>query len=105
MVLNTQESSCKKRVVITGLGVVSAVGTGIDEFWKSIISGQSGVSLIDTFDTSKHTSKIAAQIKNFDPASFMDFKAAKRMDRFAQLAVAATSLALADGNLKIDSSN
>jgi 3-oxoacyl-[acyl-carrier-protein] synthase II len=105
MVLKTQENSCNKRVVITGLGVVSAVGTGIDEFWNNIISGKSGVSLIDTFDTSKHASKIAAQMKNFDPAAFMDFKASKRMDRFAQLAVAATSLALTDGNLKIDSSN
>jgi 3-oxoacyl-[acyl-carrier-protein] synthase II len=105
MVLNTQENNCNKRVVITGLGVVSAVGMGVNEFWNNIISGKSGVSLIDTFDTSKHGSKIAAQIKNFDPAAFMDFKAAKRMDRFAQLAVAATSLALVDGNLKIDSSN
>jgi len=105
MVVKTQESNCSKRVVITGLGVVSAVGTGIEEFWKNIISGKSGVSLIDTFDTSKHASKIAAQIKNFDPAEFMDFKASKRMDRFAQLAVAATSLALRDGDLKIDSTN
>lgn len=105
MAINTQEKNCCKRVVITGLGVVSSVGTGIAEFWKNIISGQSGVSLIDTFDTSKHGSKIAAQIKNFDPAAFIDFKSAKRMDRFAQLAVAATSLAITDGNLKIDSSN
>jgi 3-oxoacyl-[acyl-carrier-protein] synthase II len=105
MVVKTQESNCSKRVVITGLGIVSAVGTGIEEFWKNIISGKSGVSLIDTFDTSKHASKIAAQIKNFDPAEFMDFKASKRMDRFAQLAVAATSLALRDGDLKIDGTN
>ena len=105
MALKTQESNCSKRVVVTGMGVVSAVGTGIDEFWESMISGKSGISLIDTFDTSKHASKIAAQIKNFDPSSYMDSKASKRMDRFAQLAVAATSLALTDGDLKIDSSN
>jgi 3-oxoacyl-[acyl-carrier-protein] synthase II len=105
MVLYAQENNCNKRVVITGIGIVSAVGTGVDDFWKNIISGRSGVSLIDTFDTSKHASKIAAQIKNFDPAAFMDFKVSKRMDRFAQLAVAATSLAITDGNLKIDSSN
>lgn len=105
MALKTQGNNCEKRVVITGIGIVCAVGTGIDEFWKNLISGKSGVSLIDTFDTSKHFSKIAAQIKNFDPTVYMDFKAAKRMDRFAQFAVAATSLALTDGNLKIDSSN
>jgi 3-oxoacyl-[acyl-carrier-protein] synthase II len=105
MVLNIQENNCNKRVVITGIGVVSAVGTGVDDFWKNLTSGRSGVSLIDTFDTTKHACKIAAQIKNFDPAAYMDFKASKRMDRFAQFAVAATSLAITDGNLKIDSSN
>ena len=102
MVKNNQ---CNKRVVITGMGVISAIGTGIEEFWDNLTAGKSGVSLIDTFDASKHGSKIAAQIKGFDPSNFMDFKAAKRMDRFAQFGVAATAMALKDSGLKIDSSN
>jgi len=95
----------QKRVVVTGMGVVSSIGIGVNDFWKNLIAGTSGVSLIDTFDVSKHDSKIAAQIKNFDPKDFIDFKAAKRMDRFAQFAVAATKLALEDANLKINSNN
>jgi len=95
----------ERRVVITGMGVVTAVGTGIEQFWDSIISGKSGVSRIKTFDVEKIASKIAAQIKDFDPTTFMDAKAAKRMDRFAQFAVAATILALEDSGLKITGEN
>ena len=95
----------EKRVVVTGMGVVSAVGTGLKEFWNNLISGKSGVSRIDSFDVEKIDSKIAAQIKNFDPYVFMDAKQVKRMDRFAQFGVAATILALEDSKLKIDASN
>ncbi len=102
---NNNKNNLGKRVVVTGLGVVSSVGIGIKDFWQNIINGVSGVSFIDSFDVSKHESKIAAQIKNFNPSDFMDFKAAKRMDRFSQFAVAATLLALKDANLKIDKSN
>ena len=94
-----------RRVVITGMGVVTSVGTGIGQFWDSIISGKSGVSRIETFDVRKIASKIAAQIKDFDTTAFMDAKAAKRMDRFAQFAVAATVLALEDSGLKITGEN
>ena len=84
----------ERRVVITGMGVVTPVGTGIVQFWDNMISGKSGVSRIETFDVEKIASKIAAQIKDFDSTTFMNAKAAKRMDRFAQFAVAATVLAL-----------
>jgi 3-oxoacyl-[acyl-carrier-protein] synthase II len=94
-----------RRVVITGMGVVTSVGTGIAQFWDNIIFGKSGVSRIETFDVEKIASKIAAQIKDFNPTNFMDAKAAKRMDRFAQFAVAATVLALEDSGLKINSEN
>ena len=94
-----------RRVVITGMGVVTSVGTGIAQFWDSIISGKSGVSRIETFNVEKIASKIAAQIKDFDPTTFMDAKSAKRMDRFAQFAVAATILALEDSGLKITGEN
>jgi len=95
----------ERRVVITGMGVVTSVGIGIEQFWNNIISGKSGVSRIETFDVEKIASKIAAQIKDFDPTKFMDVKAAKRMDRFAQFAVAATVLALKDSGLKINGEN
>ncbi|MBM3709348.1 MAG: beta-ketoacyl-ACP synthase II [Actinobacteria bacterium] len=100
-----EKNNCSRRVVITGMGVVSSVGEGIDKFWNNIISGKSGVSRIEFFDVSKTASKIAAQIKNFDTLSYMDFKAAKRMDRFAHFAVAAALLAVEDAELKIDNSN
>ena len=95
----------ERRVVITGMGVVTPVGTGIVQFWDNIISGKSGVSRIETFDVEKIASKIAAQIKDFDSTTFMNAKAAKRMDRFAQFAVAATVLALEDSGLKITGEN
>lgn len=93
------------RVVITGMGVVTAVGLNVDEFWKNIISGKSGISRIDSFDVEKISSKIAAQVKNFDPISYMDRKQSKRMDRFAQFAAAAALMALEDSRLKINSKN
>ena len=95
----------ERRVVITGMGVVTPVGTGIVQFWDNMISGKSGVSRIETFDVEKIASKIAAQIKDFDSTTFMNAKAAKRMDRFAQFAVAATVLALEDSGLKITGEN
>jgi len=100
-----KNNNCSKRVVITGMGVVSAVGEGIDRFWNNIISGKSGVSRIESFDVTKTASKIAAQIKNFDPLKYMEFKASKRMDRFAQFAVATALLAVKDSGLKIDNFN
>ncbi|MBN1298177.1 MAG: beta-ketoacyl-ACP synthase II [Actinobacteria bacterium] len=100
-----EKNNCDRRVVVTGMGVLSSIGTGLDEFSKNLFDGKSGVSLIDTFDTSGHSSKIAAQISDFKAADYMDFKAAKRMDRFAQFAVAATSLAIKDADLVIDSTN
>ena len=101
----TERNKCDRRVVITGMGVISAIGTGLDEFKAGLVLGKSGVSLVDTFDTSGHSTKIAAQIKDFNPSDYMDFKAAKRMDRFAQFAVAAASMAVKDANLNINSSN
>ncbi len=95
----------ERRVVITGMGVVTPVGTGIVQFWDNMISGKSGVSRIETFDVEKIASKIAAQIKDFDSTTFINAKAAKRMDRFAQFAVAATVLALEDSGLKITGEN
>jgi len=95
----------KRRVVVTGLGVMSALGLTVDKFWNNLISGKSGVSRIDRFDVEKIASKIAAQIKDFEPENYLDLKQAKRMDRFAQFAVATALNAIKDSGLKIDSAN
>ncbi len=95
----------KRRVVVTGLGVMSALGLMVDKFWDNLISGKSGVSRIDRFDVEKISSKIAAQIRDFEPENYMDFKQAKRMDRFAQFGVATALNAIKDSGLKISSAN
>ncbi len=95
----------KRRIVVTGLGVMSALGLEVDKFWNNLISGKSGVSRIDRFDVGKIASRIAAQIKDFEPENYMDVKLAKRMDRFAQFAVATAQNAINDSGLKINSSN
>lgn len=95
----------KKRVVITGLGVVTAVGVGIDNFWKNITNGVSGISRITLFDTSDFEVKIGAEVKDFDPAQYLDRKEIKRTDRFVHFAVAATKMALADSGLEINGTN
>lgn len=94
-----------RRVVITGLGIMSPLGLEVDKFWANLISGKSGVSRIEHFDVKKIASKIAAQIRNFRPENYMDFKQAKRMDRFSQFAVAAASCAVRNGSLKVNSGN
>lgn len=95
----------KHRVVITGLGAVTAVGTGKEQFWNNILNGVSGVDYIESFDASNLKVKIAAEIKDFDPLQFLDKKEVRRTDRFVQLAVAGTKLALEDSGLVIDSGN
>ena len=94
-----------RRVVVTGLGVISSLGLEVDRFWKNIVSGKSGVSRIDRFDVEKISSKIASQVRDFKPEDYMDFKQAKRMDRFAQFAIAAAANAIKDSGLKINPTN
>ncbi|WP_166238044.1 beta-ketoacyl-ACP synthase II [Paenibacillus turpanensis] len=91
----------KRRVVITGMGVMSALGKDLDTFWNSIITGKSGISPIESFDVSDYTTRIAAEIKDFNPEDYMDKKETRRMDRFVQFAVAATHEALKNANLNI----
>jgi len=94
-----------RRVVVTGLGIMSPLGLEVDRFWENLISGKSGVSRIDRFDVEKIASKIAAQIRDFEPENYMDFKQAKRMDRFSQFAVATTLNAIKDSGFKINSNS
>jgi 3-oxoacyl-[acyl-carrier-protein] synthase II len=90
-----------RRVVITGLGVVSPVGIGKDAFWQSLIAGKSGVDYITAFDPSPFPCQIAAEIKDFTPADFTRTRSVKHMGRFSQFAIASTRLALEDSNLSI----
>lgn len=91
----------KRRVVITGLGVVTPCGIGVDNFWKNMLEGKSGVSLIERIDTEKQAVKIAAEIKDkdFNPEDYIDPKEAKRMDRFTQFAMVAADEAIADSGI------
>jgi 3-oxoacyl-[acyl-carrier-protein] synthase II len=91
-----------RKVVVTGIGVLTSVGDGIDEFWTSLKSGKSGITGVTRFDCSDIASKVASEITKFNPEDFMDPKEVRRNDRYAQLALAATHYALADANLSRD---
>jgi 3-oxoacyl-[acyl-carrier-protein] synthase II len=94
-----------KRVVITGIGAITPIGIGKENYWNSLLKGNSGIGYITRFDTKDHDVKIGAEVKDFNPTDFLDKKEAKRMDRFAQFAVAATKLAIEDGNINLDDLN
>ena len=92
----------KRRVVITGIGIISSVGIGKDNFWKSLINGKSGVDRITHFDPTNFTTQIAAEVNDFTPEKWLDKKQIRRMDRFTQFAVSAAKMACDDTNLVID---
>ncbi len=89
----------KRRVVVTGLGTVNPVGIGVEETWKNIKSGKSGIGRITKFDPSNLPSQIAGEVKNFKPEDFMPAKLVSRVDLFIQYALASTRMALEDANL------
>jgi len=89
----------KRRVVVTGMGAVTPLGLGVDAFWEGLVQGRSGVGPITQFDASAFSTRIAAEVKDFDPTDFMDKKDARRMDRFAQFAVAGARMALEDAGI------
>ncbi len=95
----------KRRVVITGTGAVTSLGIGTDELWQSVKNGKCGVSCIERIDVSDMPSKVGAEIKNFDPADFMDKHEARRMDRFTQYALAAAQMAIGSSALNLDKVN
>ena len=92
----------KRRVVVTGLGLVSPLGIGVEQSWQALCQGKSGVARITLFDPSPLRTQIGGEIKNFAPENFMEKKVARRMDRFVQLAMAAASMAAEDAQLKPD---
>ncbi len=91
----------KRRVVITGMGVMSSLGKDLETFWSNITSGKSGISPIESFDVSDYPTRIAAEIKDFDPEQYIEKKETRRMDRFVQFAVAAAGEALKDAGLNV----
>jgi len=96
-----------RRVVVTGLGTVSPVGNTADEFWSALVQGRSGVGPITKFDTAGYPTRIAGEVRNFDPLNFVDKKDARRLDPYLQFAVAASALAVQDAALdtgKVDGS-
>lgn len=89
------------RVVITGLGPVTPIGTGKNKFWQSLIQGKCGIDMISGFDTKEYPTKIAAEIKDFDYSNYLSTKEANRMDKSTQFSIVAAMLALEDSKLKI----
>ncbi len=95
----------KRRVVITGLGIVSPVGNGIQEAWDNLIHGRGGIGPITRFDASVLPTRIAGEVKNFDPAQWMSPKEVRRMDTFIHYGLAATKMALDDAGLTVTPEN
>lgn len=92
----------KRRVVVTGMGMVSPVGLNVEESWRNILAGVSGVGLVEDFDTTDYTTKIWAKVKNLNMEDHMSLKDARKMDMFTQYGMVAADEAMADANLTMD---
>ncbi len=97
--------AAERRVVVTGVGLISPVGIGTEATWQAITAGTSGIAPITQFDAKEYDCRIAGEVKGFDPTNYIDRKDVKKMGRFAHFAVAASQMALADSGLKIDDTN
>jgi 3-oxoacyl-[acyl-carrier-protein] synthase II len=95
----------RRRVVVTGVGLVSPLGVGTEQTWQAILAGQSGIGPIMLFDPSRYSTRFAGEVKNFDPLEWLDRKDVKKCGRFIQLALAATSMAVSASGLHIDPGN
>jgi 3-oxoacyl-[acyl-carrier-protein] synthase II len=95
----------KRRVAVTGLGILSPVGLGLHENWDNILAGKSGIAQITQFDATGYPSTIAGEVKGFDPANYFDKKEARKMDRFIQLGIAAGIEAIKDSGLEVNEQN
>ena len=91
-----------RRVVITGMGAITPIGNSVEEFWNGIKEGKTGFGPITYFDTADYRCKLAAEVKDFDPAQYMDKKSARRMEQFCQFAVAAAGQAISDAGLDME---
>ncbi len=88
-----------RRVVITGMGLVTPLGNDVDEYWKNLVAGESGIGRITVIDPANYPAQVSGDIKDFEPQDYMDRKDARRMAIFSQYAVAATRLAYEDAGL------
>jgi len=95
----------KRRVVVTGLGLITPVGIGVKESWANIINGQSGIGKITKFDCSTYPSQVAGEVKNFDPLAYIPPKDARRMDTFIQFGIAAGIEAFKDSGIEVTDNN
>ena len=95
----------KNRVVVTGIGIITPIGIGVDAFWESAIHGKSGISMISRFNVESYPTKIAGEIKNFHPEKYMPGDLADALCRYSQLGLAAAQMAVRDANLELNSLN
>lgn len=93
-----------KRVVVTGLGALTPLGNTTKQYWETLVAGKSGANLITKFDTTHYKTKFACEVKNFDPTAFIEKKEVRKLDPFAQYAIAASAEAIADARLDSDDS-
>jgi 3-oxoacyl-[acyl-carrier-protein] synthase II len=91
-----------KRVVVTGIGTLTPLGNNLNDYWNGLISGVSGADMITLFDATKFKTRFACEVKGFDPTQFMDRKEARKLDRFAQLAIVASDMAVQDAGISKD---
>ncbi len=92
----------KRRVVVTGLGAITPIGNNVQELWDGLLKGKNGIGLITKFDASNFETRIAAEVKNFDPESYLDKKSIRRMDPFTQYALVTADMALKDAEFNFD---
>ena len=92
----------KRKVVITGLGIVSPIGIGQENYWQALMAGKSGAATITQFDASKHSTTFACEVKNFNPEDYIDPKDVRKTDKFVQFGVAAAKMAIEDSGLKFE---
>ena len=93
------------RIVVTGMGILSPIGIGLETFWRNLSAGKSGINRITNFDAGNFLAQIAGEVKDFNPSDFLDKKEARRLVRFIQFAIAASQLAVKDANLTISADN
>ena len=91
-----------RRVVITGIGAVTPVGNTAEDFWSSLLQGKSGTGPLTALDSTPYTSKVAAEVKDFDPTQYMPPKAARKSDRFVHFAMAGSVMAVKDSGLDVE---
>lgn len=105
IITNRGEYVMKRRVVVTGLSVISPLGSQVDPFWKRLVAGESGISRLESFDPAIFPTQIAGVVSDFLPETFFDSKELRHMDRFVQFATAAGKMALDDAQFTITESN